>query len=201
MFTGIVDHCGEVISLENIPSGFRIKIKSNFDEFVKGESIAVDGICLTVTDFDKNYFNCEVSPETLKLTTANKFKKNYKINLEKSLKLQDRMGGHMVMGHVDTQAELIHLDKSGDFVLMRFGKYSAEYNKYITKKGSISINGVSLTVNNIQNNSQDNYFEVMLIPHTLSRTNLADLQMGDKVNLEIDYFARYIINYLESQQK
>ena len=80
---------------------------------------------------------------------------------------------------------------------MRFGKFSAEYNKFMTKKGSISINGVSLTVNN----SQDNYFEAMLIPHTLSRTNLADLQVGDAVNIEIDYFARYIVNYLESQQK
>ncbi|HEV2524155.1 MAG TPA: riboflavin synthase [Gammaproteobacteria bacterium] len=197
MFTGIVDHCGEVISSEEIPSGFRLKIKSNFDDFVKGESIAVDGICLTVTNFDKNYFNCEVSPETIKLTTASKFKPHYKINLEKSLKLQDRMGGHMVMGHVDTQAELIHTEKAGDFVLMRFGKFSAEYNKFMTKKGSISINGVSLTVND----AQKNYFEVMLIPHTLSRTNLANLNLGDKVNLEIDYFARYIINYLESQQK
>jgi len=197
MFTGIVDHCGEVVSVENIPSGFRIKIKSHFDDFVLGESIAVDGICLTVIDADQNYFNCDVSPETLKLTTANKFKKNYKINLEKSLKLHDRMGGHMVMGHVDTQAELIHVDKSGDFVLMRFGKYSPEYLKFIAKKASISINGVSLTVNDVQKD----YFEVMLIPHTLSRTNLADLQVGDNVNIEIDYFARYIINYLESQQK
>lgn len=197
MFTGIVDHCGEVVSSEEIPSGLRLKIKSSFEDFVKGESIAVDGICLTVVNFDQNHFYCEVSPETIRLTTANKFKDHYKINLEKSLKLQDRMGGHMVMGHVDTQAELIHTEKAGDFVLMRFGKFSPEYNKYITKKGSISINGVSVTVNDIQGN----YFEVMLIPHTLSRTNLADLNLGDRVNIEIDYFARYIINYLESQQK
>ena len=197
MFTGIVDHCGEIISSEEIPNGFRIKIKSNFDDFVKGESVAVDGICLTVVDFNKNNFICEVSPETIKLTTANKFKDNYKVNLEKSLKLQDRMGGHMVMGHVDTQAELIHKETMGEFVLMRFGKFLPEYLKFITKKGSISINGVSLTVNNIQ----DNYFEVMLIPHTLSRTNLAELNVNDTVNIEIDYFARYIINYLESQQQ
>jgi len=197
MFTGIIDHCGEIVSSEEIPSGFRIKIKSNFDDFIKGESISVDGICLTVINAEKNNFICEVSPETVKLTTANKFKNNYKVNLEKSLKLQDRMGGHMVMGHVDTQAELIHTENMGEFVLMRFGKFLPEYLKYITKKGSISINGVSLTVNNIQ----EGFFEVMLIPHTLSRTNLANLNIGDNVNLEIDYFARYIINYLESQQQ
>jgi riboflavin synthase len=197
MFTGMVNHCGEIISSENIPSGYRFLVKTNFDEFTLGESIAVDGICLTVTGSDKNNFYCEVSPETLKLTTATKFKKNYKINLEKSLKLSDRMGGHMVMGHVDTQAELIYTEKAGDFVLMRFGKFPQDYLKFIAKKGSISINGVSLTVNDVGQDS----FEVMLIPHTLSRTNLADLKINDLVNLEIDYFARYIINYLESQQK
>ncbi len=197
MFTGIVDHCGEIISLENIPSGYRFKIKSQFADFLKGESIAVDGICLTVTNFDQNHFECEVSPETRKLTTADKFSPSYKVNLEKSLKLQDRMGGHMVMGHVDMQATLIHQDKIGDFVLMRFGKFSPDYFKFISKKGSISVNGVSLTVNNVT----PDYFEVMLIPHTLSRTNLANLSVEDKVNIEIDYFARYIINYLESQKQ
>jgi len=197
MFTGIVDHCGEVVSLETIPNGYRFVIKTQFEEFTKGESIAVDGICLTVTDSDENCFTCEVSPETLKLTTANKFKPNYKINLEKSLKLQDRIGGHMVMGHVDTQAKLAHIENLGDFVAMRFTPVLSESFKFIAKKGSISINGVSLTVNEVT----ENYVEVMLIPHTLSRTNLANLTIGDSVNLEIDYFARYIINYLESQKQ
>lgn len=197
MFTGIVDHMGEVVNLENIPNGFRFKIKSDFNDFVIGESIAVDGICLTVTSAEKNNFFCEVSPETLKLTTARKFKPGYKINLEKSLKLNDRMGGHMVMGHVDTQAELIHKEQQGDFILMRFGNYNPEYTKYITKKGSISVNGVSLTVNDVASN----YFEVMLIPHTLMVTNLSELNLGEQINLEMDYFARYIINYLENQKK
>lgn len=197
MFTGIVDHVGEVIHLENIPNGFRFKIKSDFKDFIIGESIAVDGICLTVTSAEQNNFFCEVSPETLKLTTASKFKPGYKINLEKSLKLNDRMGGHMVMGHVDAQAELIHKEKQGDFILMRFGNYKPEYTKYITKKGSISVNGVSLTVNNVG----ADYFEVMLIPHTLQATNLSELKVGEQINLEMDYFARYIINYLESQKQ
>lgn len=197
MFTGIVDHCGEIISSEIIPSGYRFLIKSQFNDFVKGESIAVDGICLTVTDFDRDHFYCEVSPETLKLTTANKFKPNDKVNLEKSLKLNDRMGGHMVMGHVDTQANITHIEKTGDFTVMRFKPMSSDSFKFISKKGSISVNGVSLTVNEVS----ENYVEVMLIPHTVSRTNLAYLSVGDTVNIEIDYFARYIVNYLESQKQ
>ncbi|MDX2164226.1 MAG: riboflavin synthase [Gammaproteobacteria bacterium] len=197
MFTGIVDHCGEIVSFETIPNGYRFLIKTDFDDFVKGESIAVDGICLTVTDFRDSHFSCEVSPETLKLTTANKFKPQYKVNLEKSLKLQDRMGGHMVMGHVDTQANITHIEKTGDFVVMRFQPMLFDSFKFISKKGSISINGVSLTVNDVA----EDYFEVMLIPHTLFRTNLVDLIVGDNVNLEVDYFARYIINYLESQKQ
>ncbi len=197
MFTGMVDHCGEIVSVETIPNGYRFLVKTQFDDFTKGESIAVDGICLTVIHSDKNCFTCEVSPETLKLTTANKFKNNYKVNLEKSLKLNDRMGGHMVMGHVDTQATLTHIEKMGDFTVMRFTPALSDCFKFISKKSSISVNGVSLTVNDVT----ENYFEVMLIPHTLSRTNLANLTIGDNVNLEIDYFARYIINYLESQKQ
>lgn len=206
MFTGIVDHCGEIVACKKIPEGLALRIKSEFNDIELGESIAVDGICLTVTESDFPYFCCELSPETCRLTTAKNFKENIKINLERALRSTDRLGGHIVMGHIDTVGMIKSIETQGDFLKVQF-ELGAQNKNYFVKKGSVAMNGVSLTVNHIfhhSDNSQNNHtdadmitVEVMLIPHTVSRTNLGYLNINDKINIEYDYFARYMINYLE----
>ena len=193
MFTGMVDHVGEITEIIDNT----LKISSEFNEFIVGESIAVNGICLTVINYTTHYFECELSPETKAVSTAKFFKTGSRVNLEKSLTLSDRMGGHMVMGHVDTCAQVVLSEKHGEFIKLGFKPELNQYFNlnYIVQKGSVSLNGVSLTVNDV--NKQTNYFDIMLIPHTLLRTNLGDLRVGDNVNLEVDYMGRYIINYLE----
>jgi len=198
MFTGIVDHCGEIAVCRKIPEGLALRIKSDFDDLVSGESIAVDGICLTVTEIDFPYFCCALSPETCRLTTAKNFKEKIKINLERALRSTDRLGGHIVMGHVDTVGVIKSKENQGDFLKVQF-ELNAQNKNYFVKKGSMAVNGVSLTINNIfQDINKDAMtIEVMLIPHTVSRTNLGHLNIQDAVNIEYDYFARYMINYLE----
>jgi riboflavin synthase len=189
MFTGIVDHCGEIISRE----GISVKIKTHFKDLKLGESIAIDGICLTVTETSSDYFCCEVSPETDRLTTSKNFKIKNKVNLERALLATDRLGGHIVMGHVDTMTYLSSKEQQGDFWKMRFSGIDKNGLSYFVKKGSVAVNGVSLTINEVCKDG----FEVMLIPHTLLRTNLGNLEVNNSVNIEYDYFARYMINYLE----
>lgn len=195
MFTGIVDHYGEIREVREIPEGIALKIKSDFNDLMLGESIAVDGICLTVTEIAFPYFCCELSPETCRLTTAKDFAKSKKINLERALQATDRLGGHIVMGHVDTVGVVSLKEKQGDFLKLQF-QVPQKSAMYFVKKGSVAVNGVSLTINHIETDKTTN-IEVMLIPHTISRINLDSLNINDKINIEYDYFARYMINYLE----
>ncbi len=199
MFTGIVDHCGEIVECKEIPNGLSLRIKSDFNDLILGESIAVEGICLTVSEASFPYFTCELSPETCRLTTARDFRENQKINLERALRSTDRLGGHIVMGHVDTIGIIKSIENQGEFIKMQF-ELSAQAKNYFVKNGSVSVNGVSLTINNIvpDNNTHTIIIEVMLIPHTVLRTNVGNLNITDKVNIEYDYFARYMINYLET---
>jgi riboflavin synthase len=185
MFTGIVDHCGVLSVIEQQSQAMRLKIKHNFEAIVLGESIAVDGICLTVTGEEKDVFFCDLSPETMTVTTARYFKEGQKVNLERALQPLSRIGGHFVTGHIDRIGSVKTIQKQGDFIEMVF----VSPKEYIFPKGSIAINGVSLTVNQVDDES----FAVMLIPHTLERTNLSTLQMGDEVNLEFDMMARVIV--------
>lgn len=162
-----------------------------------GESIAVDGCCLTVVDSSDNGFACELSPETLNLTTSARYGVGTIVNLERALRMGDAIGGHHVSGHVDEQAYLEAIELQGEFTLMRFSGFSNENLKYITKKGSIAINGVSLTINK----KTPTGLEVMLIPHTLERTNLSRLKVGEAVNVEFDWMVRVLITRLESLQE
>lgn len=193
MFTGIVDHCGEIKNIESFSEGFRLSILSQFPGFTLGESIAVDGICLTVTKAEKNLFYCDLSPETCHLTTAKHFKAGQFVNLEKALTLNALLGGHVVTGHVDTEITAKEVFKMDTFWKVDFEIPHKTYLKYLVKKGSIALNGVSLTVNDVHHDQ----FSVMIIPHTLEKTNLRNLTAGKRVNAEWDYFARYLINYLE----
>lgn len=193
MFTGIIDYLGTIEKLEYFPNSMRVWIKSHFSDLVLGESIAIDGMCLTVAEINQTIFECDISPETVKVTTAKNFKMNQFVNLERALLVSSRLGGHIVSGHVDQTCILKTIQKHQEFTEMIFKDIHEDNMKFLVKKGSIAINGVSLTMNEVKNNS----FSVMLIPHTLQRTNLSLLSIGDRVNIEFDMVARIILNQLQ----
>lgn len=188
MFTGIVDHFAKIVSAEEKADSINLTIATTFTDMTLGESIAVDGICLTVVDFTAGSFDCQISKETLEKTTAKSFLPGRLVNLERALRVGDRFGGHMVLGHVDETAILQKKTLHGDYWQLAFGLESEAAKQYCVYKGSIAINGVSLTLNSVS----DTGFDVMLIPHTLERTNLHTLNEGDRVNIEYDYIARII---------
>ena len=196
MYTGIINHIGKLLAIETIAKGLRLTIATEFTNFNMGESIALDGICVTVVAFREGEFDCELSPETLKLTTANHFKVGTEINLERSLTLSDRLGGHFVMGHVDTVLQVKTIETHAEFTRMIFKGLTKDNKPYFAKKGSACINGVSLTINEIYEDG----FEVMLIPHTLERTNLKNLKENDFVNVEYDTIARIVVHQLNLTQ-
>lgn len=193
MFTGIIDHCGEIVELQTLPRAMRIWFKSQWCDFQLGESIAVDGTCLTVVDFKDNVFTCEISPETKSLTIADYYKKGDKVNLERPLCLNDRLGGHLVSGHIDQTVFVSSLEQHQEFMEVAFSQVLKKNKPYLVQKGSVAVNGVSLTVNEVF----DEGFIVMLIPHTLQRTNLSRLATNQPVNIEFDTVAKLISKQLK----
>lgn len=195
MFTGIVDHCGKVMSVvmgqgQGQGQSSRLFIGTEFSELVIGESIAVDGACLTVTELGSGGFWCDVSSETIDCTVAGEYRAGTRVNLERSLRISDRLGGHWVTGHVDQRGTVVRTEAIGEFVLLAIGGIDPSYSRYLLKKGSIAVNGVSLTVNHVTDRS----FEVMVIPHTLQCTSLSQLAAGTKVNLEFDWMVKVILS-------
>jgi riboflavin synthase len=158
-----------------------------------GDSIAVDGVCLTAVALDARSFEADVSRETLECSAG--FPAGARVNLEKALRLSDRLSGHLMSGHVDGVGKVCRFDSAGDNRLLAIAA-PAELAKYIARKGSIAVNGVSLTVNAIRGSE----FVVNLIPHTLQATNLRDLRVGDGVNLEADLLARYAERLLDASR-
>jgi len=193
MFTGIIQ--GQAI-VENkfIDSNtFSIKTDLNLSDCNIGSSISCDGICLTVTKIQNEnsyyFFNVNISEETIKRTTAQSWDKNSKINLEKSLKVGDEISGHFVYGHVDTVLKILKIEKLNSSWNFYFStSMLSNHKKFIVEKGSIAINGISLTIANIK----EDVFDVSIIPHTYSCTNLSNLNEGDIVNIEFDALAKYI---------
>jgi len=188
VFTGIVAAVGTVRSAQPGTQGVRMTIDAaglGLDDVVLGDSIAVNGVCLTVTSIEAPTFCVDVSPETIACTVG--FAPGAHVNLEKALRLADRLGGHLVSGHVDGAGEVVRFEPVGDNSLLAV-RVPRALSRYVAQKGSITINGVSLTVNAIE----DDVFRVNLIPHTLAATNLRHLAAGARVNLEVDLLARYI---------
>lgn len=189
MFTGIATNIGIIKNINKTNSEYLIETGMKLSDIKIGSSILCSGICLTVIKKKKNSFITNISEETLIATNAKYWKKGTSINLEKSLKLQDEIGGHIVTGHIDQITKIIEkkiLEKS-----MLLNLYlPAQLKKFICRKGSIAIDGISLTINKV---NTKNFF-VNLIPHTASITTLGDLEKGNKVNLEVDVLARYIDN-------
>ena len=189
MFTGIIEAVGEIKHITPLEAGICLNIWPGMLDLcdVKiGDSIAVNGVCLTVTTLANGMFSVDVSRETLSCTEGLD-KQDGRVNLEQAMRLSDRIGGHLVSGHVDGIGEVVKFEPIGESYLLVI-KVPGSLSKYIVKKGSITVNGVSLTVNETVGDE----FEVNLIRHTLAMTTLNDLKTGAKVNLEVDMLARYV---------
>jgi len=194
MFTGIIEATGSISSIEAKDEDSRFVFnteKMSLSDMKLGDSISVNGVCLSIIEKDEHSFSADLSKETLSLTTFSSLKAGSRINLEKAMMLTDRINGHMVSGHVDGIGRVVNKEDEG-----RSMKYTIEFpadlNKFISKKGSISVDGVSLTINDKVNNKDNNVFTVNIIPHTLSETIFSDYDIDTKLNLEVDQIARYL---------
>ena len=198
MFTGIVTDVGEVVGVDPVPGGVRLRIATSYDPagIALGASIACAGVCLTVieagTGGNRGYFDVEASPETLAATTLGAWVPGTRVNLERALRMGDELGGHVVTGHVDGVARLVEREETGGMARLAF-EAPAELARFVARKGSVALDGTSLTVNAVAGAA----FDVMLIPHTLSVTTWGDARPGDRVNLEVDTMARYVARLAE----
>jgi riboflavin synthase len=198
MFTGLIEGVGEVRALEPRGGDLRLRIGVGtlpFDEVALGESIAVSGVCLTVVEFDADSFAADASTETLALTTLGALSVGQAVNLERAMRPTDRLGGHLVSGHVDGLGRVLSVHDDARAQRWRFAAPAALL-KYIAVKGSICVDGVSLTVNAVDGEG----FEVALIPHTVSHTAFSTTKVGDAVNLEVDLVARYVERLLAARE-
>lgn len=195
MFSGIVESVMPIESSEELFNAYRIKIKkpSEFNDIKLGDSIACDGVCLTVEAFDDSHMTFALAAETIKVLEWNPQSwLGKRVNLERSLRFGDRIHGHLVTGHVDSLGTVTRADLQGESFFLDV-RVQDSILPYVWKKGSVTLNGVSLTVNDLQGN----VVSVCLIPETLKRTNLGDLQPGSRINVEPDYMARAIQRSLE----
>jgi len=203
MFTGIVSDLGEIIEVQDKADNLRrvtIGCSYNPDSIDIGASIACSGTCLTVVERgirgNRAFFAVDAAAETLRLTTAGTWRTGTKLNLERALRLGDELGGHMVSGHVDGLAELIARDEFVDSSALTF-RVPGELARFIAPKGSVALDGISLTVNEVKGDT----FSVLLIPHTLKVTTFGTLAVGARVNLEVDQMARYAARLLDTAKQ
>ena len=199
MFTGIVTDLGEVVSAEQ-RGDVRLRIRTGYDlsTVELGASIACSGVCLTVVDKGDDWFAVDVSAETVSRTAKDMWREGTKLNLERPLRMGDEIGGHIVTGHVDSVGEVIGVCAEGDS--SRIGiRVDRALAPAIARKGSISLDGVSLTVNDVRDADDGTHFSVNMIPHTALETTLGDLAQGQQLNVEIDVIARYIDRMLATR--
>lgn len=194
MFTGIILHSATIDALERLDDGARLSLHTTFDEpFVRGESLAVNGVCLTVLPQDDGSVVTDVSNETLSKTTLGALVAGATVNVERALTLSDRLGGHIVQGHVDCVGTLASISTEGDFAIYRWS-FPREFADLVVSKGSIAVDGVSLTIVDPRVESGVETFGAALIPETLRRTTHGSARAGDRVNLEFDMMAKYVRN-------
>jgi riboflavin synthase len=198
MFTGIIAGTGTVAGKRTVGGGIALELKAHFDliEPEEGESIAVSGVCLTAYNISGRTFHADVSPETLSRTKLGTLGVGGQVNLERALQLSSRLGGHIVSGHIDCLAIVKRIDKAGDYTIYNFS-LPGGYDRYIIEKGSITVDGISLTVNSCQTGQ----FSVSIIPHTMKMTTLGSLRAGNKVNIEVDIIGKYVEKLLSPRQR
>ena len=194
MFTGIVTDIGTITNLVK-EGDLRARIQTSYDTngIDMGASIASDGVCLTVVDLGPDWYDVQISAETVGITNVNAWAVGKRVNLERALKVGDELGGHIVSGHVDGVAEVVSLVDEGDSTRVQL-RAPAALSKFIASKGSVALNGTSLTVNEVQGD----IFGINFIPHTKEMTTWGDVKTGDQVNLEIDTLARYVARLAEA---
>lgn len=201
MFTGIVEQIGAIVSVERRGVASRLVVSCGWTDLVMGESIAVSGVCLTVDgirkDGRKPAFEADASSETLARSTLGHMRVGHAVNLERALRPDSRLGGHFVGGHVDARIHLVSRRSVGEADELRFS-LPRRLARFVAPKGSVSLDGVSLTVNDVHDSDGDGAFEVVVIPHTLRATTLIDLPVGGELNLEVDVLARYVARRFEA---
>lgn len=189
MFTGIIEETGKIVSLQKLADGAKIKIAAKIvtEGTNEGDSIAVNGVCLTALEVKKDSFAADISGETLNRSTLGNLNVGSTVNLERAVTPSTRLGGHIVQGHVDAVGKFISATRAGDFWTIRIG-FPVEVGKYLVYKGSIAVEGISLTIADLK----DDFFEIAVIPKTWELTNFSALNTGDSVNLEADVIAKYV---------
>ena len=196
MFTGLIQDVGMVRAVSRAQADLVLTVETRFTDFVMGESIAISGACLSVTDFSGGRFSVFASSETVSKTGVGALRVGSRVNLERALKMGDAVGGHWVSGHVDTRVTLLGRTRVGGAEELAFSMPGGEIADQIAPKGSVALDGVSLTVNRMT----DEHFTVMVIPITLKETTLGDLKSGEKINLETDLVAKYIARQLSGRR-
>ncbi|MDJ0916923.1 MAG: riboflavin synthase [Woeseiaceae bacterium] len=190
MFTGIIRDKGRIQSMQRVGGDVRLRVTSNrlpWESYTIGESIAVNGVCLTAVQLYADGFDMDVSTETLDVTALRTLKEGSEVNLEPALAMSDRLGGHLVSGHVDCVG--VVKSRSNDARSIRFTiELPAEYARYVAKKGSVCVDGVSLTINSVSGTT----FDINIIPHTAKETTIDSYDVGTIVNIEVDLLARYL---------
>ena len=190
MFTGIIQTIGNISKIDSNGPDSRIVVKAGrmkLDDVKIGDSISVNGVCLSITEKTKDSFSSDLSSETLSLTTFIEMRANSKVNLEKAMSFSSRVNGHLIAGHVDGVGVIKEMKNVGRSIRILI-EFPEELEKYISKKGSIAVDGVSLTING----TKENTFSINIIPHTLSGSIISEYNIGTKVNIEVDLIARYL---------
>lgn len=197
IFTGIIEEIGKLADIKKEKDLYTLKIscKKVLEGTKRGDSIATNGVCLTVTELGDDFYKAEVIVETINSTNFKTLSLGEPLNLERALSPSKRLDGHIVQGHVDGVGEIINILKRGHEIVYRI-KFDSDNFKYIAEKGSIALDGISLTVSKVG----ENYFEVSIIPTTIADTNLASKKLGEKINIETDIIGRYVYNFVNTKE-
>ena len=193
MFTGLIESVGEVAELKSTPAGLRIGLATSLaTELAAGDSVAVNGVCLTVVNADNESIHADVSPETSRVSSLGSLRRGTLVNLERPMRADARLGGHFVQGHVDGTGVIEDVRDDGDHHWLTV-KYPPALAAYIVRKGSIAVDGISLTVAGVD----DKHFDVQIVPFTWAHTNLRAAKLHDIVNIECDILGKYVVRYAE----
>jgi len=198
MFTGLVEEIGKIKTIKRKKDSLELTIITSVinDDLQLGDSVATNGVCLTVTSLNENEFCADVMPETFNITSLSKLRTGSYVNLERAMKLNSRFGGHIVSGHIDCTGRILAIKKEGIASVITVSLEPSQ-RKFVIKRGSISLEGVSLTVCDVDNKS----FKVSIIPHTKDETTLLGKRVGDLLNIEFDILGKYVLNSLESKNR